>query len=69
MNYRSNRTTIPIIVPTNRMNTPAETTIGTDKPNRRVASLRGFGNRAGVKVASRKPSVVPDKKPLISNYK
>lgn len=55
--YLPNRTTMPTSVPHKRMKTPAETKIGADKPKSSVASLRGFGNRTGVKVASNKPSV------------
>ena len=39
-----------------RIIVPAETKSGTVKPINSVASLRGFGNLAGVKVASSKPS-------------
>lgn len=45
-----------MITVANLINWPAETKIGMAKPIHRVASLRGFGNRPGVKVASNKPS-------------
>lgn len=54
--YLSSRTTVPITIPASRINPPEEITIGTANPISRVASLSGLGNRAGVRVASRKPS-------------
>jgi hypothetical protein len=38
------------------MKVPEEIRIGTAKPIMRVASLSGLGSRAGVRVASNKPS-------------
>ena len=57
--YLSNRMSMPINVPANRIKPPAETKIGTAKLIARVASLRGFGNLIGVKVASSNPSAQP----------
>jgi len=54
--YLSNRTIFPITVPANWIKMPAEIKIGTARPISNVASLSGFGKRAGLRVASSKPS-------------
>lgn len=54
--YLSRRTILPTTIPTSRINGPPEIKIGVANPISKVTSLSGFGNLAGIRVASKKPS-------------
>jgi len=54
--YLSSRTIPPTSVAASRIKIPAENKIGVANPRTRVASLSGFGNLAGDKVASKNPT-------------
>lgn len=55
-NYLSNLTAVPTIVAVNLITMPEDNRKGKNKPISKVRVLSGFGNRAGVSVASSKPS-------------